>query len=157
MGDAKEKIVNDALEYSLILNTFKSDSSNLFSFTNADYLVEKKNFNDALLKFEGLAKNKDLFLLKDFAALRYAELLLALNNYKEAGIFLEEISNCDEDNIYKDRFLYLLGSNYYYGMNNPDKAVDPLSRIFNEFPNSIYFSKAVKIISEINARVGSTL
>lgn len=156
-NDLKKEVVNDALQYSLLINTFKNDSTNLFSLVNADYLVEKKDFNEALLEFKKLADNKDLFILKDFAALRYAELLLALNNYQEASIFLEEISNCDEDNIYKDRFLYLLGSNYFYSLKKHDEALKTLNRIFEEFPNSIYFSKARKIIYEINAGVGNTL
>lgn len=155
--DLKKDNANDALQYSLLINTFKNDSTNLLSLLNADYLVEKKDYNEALAEFKKLAENKELFILKDFAALRYAELLLALNNYKEASIFLEEISNCDEDNIYKDRYLYLLGSNYYYGLQKHDKALNPLNRIFEEFPNSIYFSKARKIISEINAGVGNSL
>ena len=140
-----------------LLNTFKNDSTNLFSFINSDYLVEKKNFELALGEFKKLADNKSLFLLKDFAALRYAELLLALNNYTEASIFLEQISKSDEDNIFLDKFLYLSGSTYYYGLNNNDKAIEPLMRIFDEFKNSIYFSKARKIITEINERVGNTL
>jgi len=155
--DSKEENVNDALQYSLILNTFKNDSTNLFYFANADYLVEKKKFKMALQEFKTISENKELFLLKDFASLRYVELLLALNNYREASIFLEEVSNCDEDNIYKDRFLYLLGSNYYYGLKDNKKALGHLTRIFEEFPNSIYFSKAGKIISLINAGVGNSL
>jgi len=148
---------NDALQYSLILNTFKNDSTNLFSFINSDYLLERKKYSEALLEFKKLAENDNLFLLKDFAAIRYAELLLALNNYQEAGIFLEEVSNCDEVNIFKDRFLYLLGSNYYYGLKDYDKARESLTKLFEEFQNSIYYSKAIKIISEINERVGNTL
>ncbi|MCB9258653.1 MAG: tetratricopeptide repeat protein [Ignavibacteriales bacterium] len=153
----KDDYVNDALQYILILNTFKNDSTNLFSFVNADYLVEKNNFNAAEVEFKKLAENKDLFLLKDFAALNYINLLIALNNYEEAVIFLEEVSNCDEDNIYKDRFLYLLGSNYYYGLKNENKALEPLTRIFENFPNSIYYNKARKIISEINEGVNRNL
>ncbi len=153
----KENNVNDALQYSLLLNTFKNDSTNLFSFSNADYLIEKKKFNEAATEFKKLADDKSLFLLKDFAALRYIELQLALNNYQEAIIFLEEVSNCDEDNIYKDRFLYLLGSNYYYGLNNGNKALASLTRIFDEYPNSIYYNKARKIIYEINVGVKSNI
>lgn len=157
IGNPQEEFVNDALQYSLILNTFKNDSTNLFSFVNADYLVEKRNFEGALTKFREIADNKSLFLLKDYAAVRYAELLIALNNYKEAGIFLYGISKSDENNIYLDRFLYLLGSNYYYGLENLNEAVGPLNKILSQFPNSIYYSKAVKIIYEINERVGTTL
>jgi predicted Zn-dependent protease len=155
--NTKEESVNNALEYLLILNTFKNDSTNLFSYVNSDYLIEKGEIDSAIVKFKLLADNKDLFLLKDFAAIKYAELLIALNNYQEAGIFLDEVSNCDVDNIYLDRFLFLSGSNYYYGLNNSTKAMQPLNRIFEEFPNSIYFNKARKIITEINTGVGNAL
>ncbi len=147
----EDENANDAIQWLLIINTFKKDSVNLFSYINADYLIEKKKFNEAALEFKKLAENKALFVLKDFAAVNYIELLLSLNNYSEAVIFLEEISNCDEDNIYKDRFLYLLGASYYYGLQNAPKATLVLSRIFEEFPNSIYSSKARKVIYEINS------
>ncbi|MCB0748120.1 MAG: hypothetical protein KDC90_11725, partial [Ignavibacteriae bacterium] len=142
---------NDALQFLLILNTFKKDSVNLILFVNADYNIEKNKFKEAAADFKKLAENKSLFLLKDFAAVNYVELLLTLNNYQEAIIFLEEISNCDEDNIFKDRFLYLLGASYFYGLHNAEKASVTLTRIFEEFPNSIYSGKARKIISEIKS------
>ncbi|MCB0742616.1 MAG: tetratricopeptide repeat protein [Ignavibacteriae bacterium] len=142
---------NDALQLLLILNTFKKDSVNLILFVNADYNIEKNKFKEAAADFKKLAENKSLFLLKDFAAVNYVELLLTLNNYQEAIIFLEEISNCDEDNIFKDRFLYLLGASYFYGLHNAEKASVTLTRIFEEFPNSIYSGKARKIISEIKS------
>jgi tetratricopeptide (TPR) repeat protein len=153
----KDENVNDALHYLLIINTLKNDSINLFSFFYADYLLEKKKFDESANEFRKLADNADLFLLKDFAALRYVELQLALNNYKEATIFLEEVLKSDENHIYKDRFLYLLGSNYYYGLHEGVKALDSLTRIFDEFPNSIYFNKARKIIAEINDGVKNSI
>ncbi len=150
--NANDENTNDALQYLLVLNTFKKDSLNLFSFINADYLIARKNFKSAAEEFKKLADNKNLFILKDFAAVNYAELLLSLNNYKEAVIFLKEISNCDEDNIFKDRFLYLLGASYYYGLNEADKASKTLAKIFEEFPNSIYSGKARSIISKIKTK-----
>ena len=153
----KEVNVNDALQYSLLLNTFKNDSTNLFLFFNADYLLERRKFNEAVTEFKKLAENKDLFLLKDFASLKYAQLLVALNNYEQTRIFLEKSGNCDEANIYQDRFLYLLGTNYYYGLNEQNKALKPLTKILDEFPNSIYFGKARKIIGEISLGVGKSI
>ena len=50
-----------------------------------------------------------------------------------------------------------MGSNYYYGLNEQNKALEPLTKIFDEFPNSIYFSKARKIIGEINLGVGKSI
>ncbi len=147
--NSEDENTNDALQFLLLLNTFKNDSLNLLSYVNADYLIEKKKYYDASIEFKKLADNKKLILLKDFASVNYVELILSLNNYEEAVIFLEEISNCDEDNIYKDRILYLLGASYYYGLNEADKASKIFSRIFNEFPNSIYSGKSRKIISEI--------
>ncbi len=156
-SNPKDVHTNDALQTLLILNTFKNDSTNLILFVNTDYLVEKKNFIQASEKLKEIAENKNLFILKDFAALRYVELLLALNNYKEAVIFLEQVSNCDEDNIYKDRFLYLLGASFYYGLNQNEKALAILTKFFDEFPHSIYFGKARKIISEIKLGAGNSI
>lgn len=155
--DPKEENTNDALQYSLLLNTFKNDSTNLFLFFNADYLLERRKFIEAAGEFKKLADNKNLFLLKDFASLRYAQLLIALNNYEQSRIFLEESGNCDKANIYQDRFLYLLGIIYYYGLNEQDKALKPLTKILDEFPNSIYFNKARKIVGEISLGAGKSI
>ncbi len=155
--DPKEENVNDALQYSLLLNTFKNDSTNLFLFFNADYLLERRKFNEAAAEFKKLAENKNLFLLKDFASLKYAQLLIALDNYEQIRDFLEKSGNCDEANIYQDRFLYLLGTNYYYGLNEQNKALEPLTKVLDEFPNSIYYNKARKIIGEISLGVGKSI
>jgi tetratricopeptide (TPR) repeat protein len=157
IGDAKKEYVNDALQYLLLINTFRKDSTNLLSFVKSDYLIEIGKFDSALVILEKLVENENLFILKDFAGLRYSEILISLNNYQEAGIFLESISNCDEDNIFKDRFLFLLGSNYFYGLNNKIKAIDTLNKLFDEFPNSIYYNKARNLISQINVGVDNTL
>ncbi len=149
-SNSADEYSNDALQLLLLLNTFKKDSLNLLSYINADYLIEKKKFNEAAEEFKKLAGNKNLILLKDFASVNYIELLLTLNNYEEAVIFLNEILNCDEDNIFKDRFLFLLGSTYYYGLKNSIEATKIFSKMLEEFPNSIYTGKSRKIISEIN-------
>ena len=157
IGDTKKEYVNDALQYLLMINTFRKDSTNLLSFGKSDYLLEIGEFDSALVMFRKLAENENLFILKDLAGLKYSEILISLNNYQEAGIFLETISNCDEDNIFKDRFLFLLGSNYFYGLNNRNKAIDALNKLFDEFPNSIYYNKARILISKINEGIGNTL
>ena len=153
----KDKFVNDALQYLLIINTMKNDSLNLLSFIKSDYLIEKNDFEQAIAQLKIISENSELFILKDIAALKYAELLIALNRYQEAGMLLEELSNCDEGNIYEDRFLYLLGSNYYFGLNDQKKAIGPLNKILTDYQNSIYQNKARQIISEINLGVDNNL
>ncbi len=147
----KDKNTNDALELSLILNTFKSDSTNLKKYFYADNLVMQNKFKKALTIYREIAENKNLFILKDFAALNYAKLLIALNKYKETVIFLNKILNCDEANIYKDKFLFLLGIDFYYGLHKPNEAKKNLTKLLENYPTSLYYNKSRKIITEIKS------
>ncbi|MEE9431254.1 MAG: tetratricopeptide repeat protein [Melioribacteraceae bacterium] len=151
----KDENSNDALEFLLLLNTFKNDSTNLNLFLIADNLVMQNNFNLAAEKFKLLSENENLFILKDIAALNYAKILIALNEYTNANIFLEKIANCDVANIYADKFLFLWGINYNFGLQQQDKAVATLTLLLDKYPNSIYFEKARKIISEIKTNGNS--
>ncbi len=147
----KDKNTNDALELSLVLNTFKSDSTNLKKYFYADNLVMRDNFKEALSVYKEISENKNLFILKDFAALNYVKLLIALNKYKESIIFLNKIINCDEANIYKDKFLFLLGIDFYYGLQKPDEAKKILTKLLENYPTSLYYNKTRKIITEIKS------
>ncbi len=151
----KDENSNDALEFLLLLNTFKNDSTNLNLFLIADNLVMQNNFNLAAEKFKLLSENENLCILKDIAALNYAKILIALNEYTNANIFLEKIANCDVANIYADKFLFLWGINYNFGLQQQDKAVATLTLLLDKYPNSIYFEKARKIISEIKTNGNS--
>ncbi|PID63141.1 MAG: hypothetical protein CR986_00285 [Ignavibacteriae bacterium] len=156
-NNTKDKNVNDALQYSLIISTFKSDSTNLFFFINSDYLIEKRNFTEALTSLSKISENENLFILKDYAAIKYAEILIALDKYEEAGKFLEKKLNSDKDNIFLDRYLYLLGSNYFYGKKDKKNALIYLTRVIDEFQNSFYYNKARTLISKINTEIVKTL
>jgi len=153
--DFKDENTNDALEYLLLLNTFRNDSTNLKLFLKADNLLEQNMYNLAAEKFKVLAENKNLLILKDLAALNYAKILIALNYYSKADIFLEKNTDCDVPNIYRDKFLFLWGINFYYGLQQPNKASVVLTKLLDKYPNSIYFEKARKIISEIKTNGNS--
>ena len=145
----KDKNTNDALELLQILNIFKSDSTNLKKYFHADNLIMLNKFNDAAKIYKEIADNKNLFILKDFAALNYVKLLIALNKYKETTIFVNKILDCDAANIYEDKFLFLLGIDFYYGLNQPNKAEKILTKLLEKYPTSLYYNKARKIISKI--------
>jgi tetratricopeptide (TPR) repeat protein len=147
----KDKNTNDALELLQILNIFKSDSTNLKKYFYADNLVMQNNFKTAATVYKEIAEDKNLFILKDFAALNYVRLLIALNKYQESAIFLNKILNCDEANIYEDKFLFLLGIDFYYGLKQPNKAKKILTKLLEKYPTSLYYNKARKIITEIKS------
>ena len=74
-----------------------------------------------------------------------------MNNYQDAIIFLEKSIKSDAVNIYRDRMFYLLGASYFYGLHNNEASLKYLTQFIDLFNNSIYFGKAVNIISEIKS------
>jgi NMD protein affecting ribosome stability and mRNA decay len=59
--------------------------------------------------------------------------------------------DCDEANIYEDKFLFLLGIDFYYGLKQPNKAKKILTKLLEKYPTSLYYNKARKIITEIKS------
>ncbi|MGB5529686.1 MAG: tetratricopeptide repeat protein, partial [Ignavibacteriaceae bacterium] len=133
---------NDALELSLLLNPQMIDSSNLMTFAQAEFLVERKKFEEAAVYYKKLAENKQAFILQAIAAVRYSEMMLAVDNYLEAVSVLESISLEGEKNIYADKAVYLLGKIHQFGIKNYSKAEEFYQKLLAEYPKSIYIDDA---------------
>ena len=138
----KDNSANDALELSLLLNPQMIDSSNLMTFAQAEFLVERKKFEEAAVYYKKLAENKQAFILQAIAAVRYSEMMLAVDNYLEAVSVLESISSEGEKNIYADKAVYLLGKIHQFGIKNYSKAEEFYQKLLAEYPKSIYIDDA---------------
>lgn len=151
--NTKNDLTNDALEFSLILNTAKNDSSNLVKFCKAEIFTEQKNFTAAKNLYEEIALNPQAFVLHSICKLRSAEMEMALNNYPEALKKLGAIVDEEEKNIYSDKALYLTAKIYEYGIVDFSKAIDSYQKLLARFPKSIYLDEARERIQHLREKM----
>jgi tetratricopeptide (TPR) repeat protein len=142
LGNLKDNSANDAIELTLLLNPQMNDSSNLLTYARAEFLAEQKKFEEAAVSYKKLAENQQAFVLRTISAIKYCEMLIAMDNYTEAVVVLESVSSEGEKNIYSDKAVYLLGKIYQYGIKNFSKAEEYYQKLLADYPKSIYVDDA---------------
>ncbi len=153
MSSLKDNIANDAIEFSILLNTAKNDSSNLAIYCTAEFLAEQKRFGEAKNLYFQLSQNPQAFVFNSIAKLRTAEMLIAMDNYQNAITSLLLIVDEAEKNIYADKALYLQGQIYQYAMQDTVKAVESYETLLVKFPKSLYLDEARKNIVELKKKI----
>jgi tetratricopeptide (TPR) repeat protein len=152
-ANLKNDLTNDALGFSLILNTARNDSSNLLKFCKAEILTEQKDFLSAKKIYDEIIASPQAFILHSICKIRSAEMELALNNYSEAlrklGIIVDE----EEKNIYSDKALYLTAKIYENGVKDISKAMDSYQKLLIKFPKSIYIDEARNRIQHLRDKL----
>ena len=153
LGNLRDNIANDAIEFSILLNTAKNDSSNLTLYCNAEFLAEQKKFSEAKGLYLQLSKNPQAFVFNSIAKLRVAEMMIADNDYNNAISDLKLIVDEGEKNIYADKALYLQGQIYHYGLNDSAKAIEAYEDLLAKFPKSLYQDEARQNIIELKNKI----
>lgn len=153
LGNLKDNTANDAIEFSVLLNTAKNDSSNLSVFCKAEFLAEQRKFSEAEKLYKQLADNPQAFIFHSKAKLRAAEMLIAEDNYNDAIANLQLIVDEGEKNIYADKALYLQGQIYNYGLKNPAKAIESYENLLAKFPRSLLLDDARQKILELKNKI----
>ncbi len=138
----KDNSANDALELLLLLNPKMNDSSNLLTYSEAEFFSEQKKFEEAASNYKKLADNQQAFVLHSISAVKYGEMLLAFGNYSESIAVLEGVAAEGEKNIYADKAVYLLGKINQYGFKNYTKAEEYYQKLLADYPKSIYADDA---------------
>ena len=140
--DLKDNSANDALELLLLLNPQMNDSSNLLIYAEAEFLAEQKKFNEAANNYKKLAENQQAFVLHSISAIKFGEMLLAVDDYSESITVLENVAAQGEKNIYADKAVYLLGQINQFGIKNYGKAEEFYQKLLTDYPKSIYADDA---------------
>jgi tetratricopeptide (TPR) repeat protein len=148
--DVRNDFTNDALEFSLLLNTAKNDSINLLKYSKAEILVIQKDYKQAKKIYEEILSNRQSFILQPFCLIKIAEMEVALNQYQLALLKLDEIYNQKEKNIFSDKALFLKGKIYEYELNDYEQAISSYKNLLLEFPKSIYSDEARESINRLN-------
>ncbi len=152
-NNLRNDIANDAIEFSILLNTAKNDSSNLSLYCKGEFFAEQRRFNEAKEIFALLSQNPQAFVFHSIAKLRAAEMLIALDDYTNAIPNLQLIVDEAEKNIYADKALYLQGQIYQYGLKDPIKAVESYESLLAKFPKSLYLDEARQNIIELKKKL----
>ncbi|MEI7810958.1 MAG: tetratricopeptide repeat protein [Ignavibacteria bacterium] len=152
-----ENHTNDAIELSLLINTTKNDSLSLSRFALAELMSYQKKFMAASEIYAKLSRNENLFTIRDLSALRYAEMILALDDLQSAIALLSAIAVQSEKNIYADKSLFLLGQVYQYGFKDTIKAIESYENLLAKFPNSLYLDGARENINELKNKPSKNL
>ena len=155
LANLKDNSANDAIELLLLLNPQMNDSSNLLTYARAEFLAEQKKFEEAAITYKKLADNQQAFILHSIAAVKYGEMLLAVDNYSESISVLEGVAAEGEKNIYADKAVYLLGKINQYGIKNYSKAEEFYQKLLADFPKSIYADDARAQILLLQNKPGS--
>lgn len=153
IGNLKDNIANDAIEFSVLLNTSKNDSSNLALFCKAEFLTEQKRFDEAKELYLQLSQNPQAFVFNSIAKLRVAEMFIADDRYNDAIPVLELMVLDGEKNIYADKALYLQGQLYRFGLKDNEKAVELFETLLAKFPKSLYQDEARQNILELRKKI----
>lgn len=153
MGNLKDNIANDAIEFSILLNTAKNDSSNLSLYCNAEFLTEQQRFSEAKELYLQLSQNPQAFVFHSIAKIKSAEMQIANNDYQGAISTLTTIVDEAEKNIYDDKALYLQGKIYQYGLKDNLKAVESYENLLAKFPRSLYLDEARQNIIELRKKI----
>jgi tetratricopeptide (TPR) repeat protein len=153
LSNLRDNIANDAIEFSILLNTAKNDSSNLSIYCNAEFLSEQRKFSEAKNLYQQLSDNQQAFIFHSIAKLRVAEMLIANSDYNNAISDLQLIVDEGEKNIYSDKALYLQGKIYYYGLKDSAKAIEYYESLLAKFPKSLYLDEARQNIMEIKNKI----
>ena len=153
MGNLKDNIANDAIEFSILLNTAKNDSSNLALYCSAEFFTEQKRFVEAKDLYLQLSENPQAFVFHSIAKLKVAEMMIANDDYLNAIANLQIIVDEAEKNIYADKALYLQGQIYQYALNDSIKAVESYESLLAKFPKSLYLDEARQNIIELKKKL----
>ncbi len=152
-----DDMANDAIELSIIINTLKTDSLSLIKYANADFLTERRSFEDAALEFRYLAESSSLILVKELANFKFAEIMISLDKYPLAMEILENISDKELSSVYADKSLFLLANCYQFGIGNLEKAKQAYEKLLANFPNSLYLDKARERLSAIKLNESTSI
>jgi tetratricopeptide (TPR) repeat protein len=155
--DLSSDFSNDAIQLAMLINIGKNDSLNLVKFGNAELAALQLKLSEAEKEFKELSENKNLFFINNISRLKYAQILIAQNNYPVAIEILKELSETKELNIFADRSFYLLAQVYAFGIVDEESAMFTLEKFLELYPNSLYLEKAQKDLKQLKNKISEKI
>jgi len=146
---------NDAIELSSLITATKKDSIYLSRYAHADLLSLQNKHKEAAIEFKTLSDNPNIFILNNFAKIKFAEMLIVNDDFSSAVKQLEELSESNKTGLFADKSTFLLGLCYKYGLKDFSKAAQSFEKLLEKFPNSLYFDHSREQLQGLNSKIGS--
>ena len=105
-------------------------------------MIWQKEFDEGAKIFHDLSEEENFFLLNNIAQFKYAEILIAQDNYPVAIEILKELSEKQKLNIFADKSLFLLAQVYEIGVGDKRTAKSIYENVLEHYPNSLYLERA---------------
>ncbi|HET55587.1 MAG TPA: tetratricopeptide repeat protein [Ignavibacteria bacterium] len=140
---------NDALQLLALIRILKSDSLTLAEYSKADFMIYKKNFSGAAELLNELRVKKNP-IVSEFSAFKYAQVLIAEEQYTAAIKTLSSIIEESSLQMFNAEMQYLLGEIKFFALKDYDGALAEYRKILENYSNSLYFDKSRQKIEYIN-------
>jgi len=145
--------VNDALEYSMLIDENKNSDGALKLFALADLLTAQKKFEQARNKYKEVIKIDSTQNLIDDSWLKIGQICFRLQKYEEAIAAYQIIVDEHNESVYVDLAQKEIGDVYSDGLKNYSNALKAYELVLMNYPDSIYLEEVRKKIREIEKNV----
>ncbi len=152
-NDQAGVFVNDALEYSMLIDESKESEKILKKFASADLFMEQKKHDSALAIYKEISLQDSAKNLIDETRLKIGELFFYLNNYEESIKAFQSLLTEFSNSVYADVAQKKIGDVYFQGLHNNESALEAYELVLTNYPDSIYLEEVRKKIREIEKDV----
>lgn len=146
--DPKSEIANDVLELSSFLATNENMIMALKIYGEAEYLEFQGATSEAIEKYEQASKLGKGGELEERSLLNIANIYLQSGQYQKAIEEYNAILDQFLNSINKDLIYFNIGIAYMRD-NQDERAITYFTKILVDYPKSIYYEKARKIIRQL--------
>jgi len=139
-GKVKSAIGNDAIDYAFFLDNNKDYREMIIPYAKAELLELKNDKIEAMNIYKRLSEFNKKTEISRKSQLKYCQYLFDSKNYKKVITRLELFIDDQFDFIEIDKTIILLADAYFQS-GNSKKAIETLTKILINNPNSIYIQK----------------
>jgi tetratricopeptide (TPR) repeat protein len=150
-ANSDSEVMNDILEFYAFLNKNQNLNAALNAFSQAELLELQERPNDAIEKFQESEKFAEGDELEEASILRIAQIYYVKKQYTESNAEYEKILDNFPNSINLDLVYYRIGFNLNE-LKKYDEAVQTLTKIIMNYPKSIYYEDARRLIREIREK-----
>ena len=134
-----DSLANDALERTILINSFLSNTIDLKSFAHGELLIFQNKFSEAVEHLNKLLIKKNN--ISPRAGKFIAEVLMKLKKYSEANIVLKDLTEQFPEDYHADEFLFKRASIEEI-LGNLQSSFELYQQILNNYETSMYYEQA---------------
>lgn len=140
---------NDALQLMTLINTLNKDSTTLANYADAELLAHRQKYSKAAEKFLNL-KGSQNPIISELAGLKYAQILVAEDNYTSALQVLDKTAEESSLKMFEPDIHFLKGEIKFYALKDYEGALKAYRNVLENYSNSLYFDSSREKIEYIN-------